>query len=105
MAVANVLRRSCCLFPLPAEESPSLQSPSHFKPKEARYLNKKSSRKRVPWSLAEVSWLKKGVMLFGVGNWVDIKAHFPFSYNRIPADLKDKWRNLPQEEKKEVLRQ
>ena len=102
---ANVWNRSCCLFLLPAEESPNLQSPSHFRPKVARYLNKKCSRKRVPWSHAEVSWLKKGVMLFGVGNWVDIKTHFPFSYNRIPADLKDKWRNLPQEEKKEVLRQ
>ena len=99
MVVANVWNRTCCLFPLAAGESPNLQSPSHFKP------NKKCSRKRVPWSHAEVSWLKKGVMLFGVGNWADIKAQFPFSYNRIPTDLKDKWRNLPQEEKNEVLRQ
>lgn len=49
--------------------------------------------------------MKKGVMLFGVGKWADIRTHFPFSYNRIPVDLKDKWRNLPQEEKNEVLRQ
>lgn len=84
-------------------ESPNLQSPSRFKPKMSKLLNMNGSRKRIPWSFAEVTWLKKGVKLFGVGKWADIQSEFPFSSHRTPTDLKDKWRNLPQEEKNEVF--
>ena len=85
-----------------AVESPNLKSPSRFQPKVMGRLNWNASRRRIPWSQAEVTWLKKGVAMFGVGHWTSIKSHFPLT-QRTGTDLKDKWRNLPQEEKNEVL--
>ena len=64
---------------------------------------KPSHRKRHPWTIQEVSWLKKGVQKFGAGKWQEILLSYPFPAYRTSIDLKDKWRNLPMEEKEAIL--
>jgi len=61
-------------------------------PKKALY----SRRKVVPFSEAEVEWLRQGVTRYGFGSWADIRhdPHFKFDPVRTSVDLKDKWRNL-----------
>lgn len=59
----------------------------HFFPKDS------SRRARKKWSAEEVAMLEDGVKRFGVGKWVQICKEYDFG-DRIPQDLKDKWRNL-----------
>lgn len=47
------------------------------------------------WASVEKECLKQGVALYGEGNWLKIKQHFPHELaDRSNVDLKDKWRNL-----------
>jgi len=47
------------------------------------------------WASVEKECLKQGVALYGEGNWLKIKQHFPHELaGRSNVDLKDKWRNL-----------
>ncbi len=61
--------------------------------KESRTLR----RARVPWSTLEEANLRKGIHLFGEGNWRQILDHFMFD-GRSNMDLKDKWRNIKKKE-------
>lgn len=47
------------------------------------------------WASVEKECLTQGVALYGEGNWLKIKQHFPHELaDRSNVDLKDKWRNL-----------
>ena len=49
---------------------------------------------RIRWKEEEVEYLKRGVKIYGVGNWRTILQSYPFHSRRSNVDLKDKWRNL-----------
>ncbi|XP_020914265.1 telomeric repeat-binding factor 1 [Exaiptasia diaphana] len=50
-------------------------------------------RKKNPWTEEELSWLCKGVDIYGEGNWAKILRMYSFRF-RTSVDLKDKWRNF-----------
>jgi Myb-like DNA-binding domain len=53
--------------------------------------------KRIPWSEEEKEAVKKGVEIFGLGKWSDIKKHFrAVLHNRTSVQIKDAWRTLQQ---------
>lgn len=53
--------------------------------------------KRIPWSDEEKEAVKKGVEIFGLGKWSDIKKHFrEVLHNRTSVQIKDAWRTLQQ---------
>ncbi|KAF8733000.1 hypothetical protein HU200_015357 [Digitaria exilis] len=57
--------------------------------------NKNKRRKARKWCLLEEETLRKGVELYGSGNWKDILSNNPDVFiGRTPVDLKDKWRNM-----------
>lgn len=51
---------------------------------------------RVPWSETEIDKLKRGIQMYGRGDWVSILIYGKnvFHPKRRPVDLKDKFRNL-----------
>ncbi|CAN6221900.1 unnamed protein product [Urochloa humidicola] len=57
--------------------------------------NKNKRRKARKWCLLEEETLRKGVEVYGSGNWKDILNNNPDVFiGRTPVDLKDKWRNM-----------
>lgn len=51
--------------------------------------------KRIPWSEEEKDAVKKGVALFGVGKWKEIKVRFgALLRNRTSVQIKDCWRTM-----------
>jgi Myb-like DNA-binding domain len=51
--------------------------------------------KRIPWSEEEKDAVKKGVEVFGLGKWRDIKKHFrAVLHNRTSVQIKDAWRTM-----------
>ncbi|CAN6214855.1 unnamed protein product [Urochloa humidicola] len=57
--------------------------------------NKNKRRKARKWCVLEEETLRKGVELYGSGNWKDILNNNPDVFiGRTPVDLKDKWRNV-----------
>ncbi|CAL5051420.1 unnamed protein product [Urochloa decumbens] len=80
----------------PASRRPHLPSPrripvSPLPPAD----NKNKRRKARKWCLLEEETLRKGVELYGSGNWKDILSNNPDVFiGRTPVDLKDKWRNM-----------
>ena len=53
-----------------------------------------SSRRRIPWTVAEEDYLVKGVEKFGLSRWAKIRNTYRFMDCRTNVDLKDKWRNM-----------
>lgn len=65
--------------------------------KKAKKKDKKegqSDKKRERFTKAEAEDLIKGVELYGLGQWAQIKLAYFRSTQRTGVDLKDKWRNL-----------
>ena len=60
-----------------------------------RHLDVKLPRKqqRHSWSIQETEWLRRGVEVFGEGNWSIIVKNYPFA-GRTSVHLKDRWRTL-----------
>lgn len=76
-------------LPLPKVSSPLPSIPAS----ESRNIHSSGRRQRKKWTPAEIAMLEEGVKKFGTGKWVQISEIYDFG-DRIPTDLKDKWRNL-----------
>jgi hypothetical protein len=62
--------------------------------KKAKKEKTGAEKKRERFSKAEALDLIKGVELYGLGQWAQIKQSYFASTTRSGVDLKDKWRNL-----------
>ncbi|CAN6202309.1 unnamed protein product [Urochloa humidicola] len=80
----------------PALRRPHLPSPRRIPVSPLPLAeNKNKRRKARKWCLLEEETLRKGVDLYGSGNWKDILNNHPDVFiGRTPVDLKDKWRNM-----------
>jgi len=54
----------------------------------------KGFRRRHPWTNTEAANLLKGVEVYGVGQWANIRSSYYFAPYRDNVSLKDKWRNM-----------
>ncbi|KAJ1258290.1 hypothetical protein BS78_10G064100 [Paspalum vaginatum] len=87
--------------PDPESSDPSLPRPHLPSPRRVPVSplppaeSKNKRRKARKWCLLEEETLRKGVELYGSGNWKDILNNNPDVFiGRNPVDLKDKWRNM-----------
>lgn len=67
------------------------------KKKDTKINSSKKAKKakKGKWTLEETQCLEQGVALFGEGQWLKIKRHFPEQLkNRSNVDIKDRWRNF-----------
>ncbi|PVH48301.1 hypothetical protein PAHAL_4G303500 [Panicum hallii] len=80
----------------PALRRPHLPSPRRIPVSPLPPAENKNKRRRArKWCLLEEETLRKGVELYGSGNWKDILSNNPDVFiGRTPVDLKDKWRNM-----------
>ncbi|RLN12110.1 hypothetical protein C2845_PM09G04840 [Panicum miliaceum] len=80
----------------PALRRPHLPSPRRIPVSPLPPADNKNKRRRArKWCLLEEETLRKGVELYGSGNWKDILSNNPDVFiGRTPVDLKDKWRNM-----------
>ena len=62
--------------------------------KKAKKEKTGAEKKRERFSKDEALDLIKGVELYGLGQWAQIKQSYFVSTTRSGVDLKDKWRNL-----------
>lgn len=60
---------------------------------------KKTRRKAVKWTDAELTALNKGVEVYGAGAWMQIKRHFSALEQRTAIGIKDKYRSLKAKQK------
>merc|ERR1712166_44974 len=68
---------------------------------KATKKNAMGSRKRHKWTEEEVGLLKSGVKKYGEGRWAYILGCHDFNPCRTQVDLKDKWRNIAKEERRQ----
>ena len=63
-----------------------------------------SQRKRKRWDAAEEEELRRAVTHHGVGKWAKMlnDSNFSFSPGRTNVDLKDKWRNMSDDDLKDI---
>ena len=78
---------------------PATSRPGHISPLKSTKARKVGGKpKRVRWTDAEVQYLRDGVRAHGKGSWKQILENPEYQFlGRSQVDLKDKWRNLPED--------
>jgi len=93
---------SSASFSISTSVSPPLKSNLSYVPQQKKKLS--NARGRIIWTTEEEESLKRGVAVFGVGNWLAILNAYPFNERRNVVSLKDKWRNLVKKHSKSKLK-